>query len=1129
MKRIYLSLILLLSAIFLISAQTNNIETVIQSGHSRPVSVLAISPDGTLVATGSYDCSIKIWNTKTGKEIRDFTENTGKINSLQFHQDGKKLLSTSTDNLIVEYDIISGKALNKIKAEEDYLNRACYSPDGKKILSMSHGNIISLWSTETGKLINTFKKGYNGIISPQWFTPDGSMLMTSANYKEAKLTDVNSGNVIKTIPFDKACSFAVSPDGRKIAIGSNKLFAKVFDLETGKELFEHIIDGQTCDGCKTLVSYSHNGKYLLTGSRKTGLVLWDANTGKRIRYFKLEDDHLGEMMFSATDKYIISVYEKTSQVWEVATGKQVMLIQNEDVPCVPVFSSDDKNILTSNINNTAILKRISDGRTIETYKGFRNKASDDGMIFKQGNNILTNVVRSINLKPAMDLSPDGRYLAKGKIDSSVVILDLKTGKKQRILQGHRKVVLAVCFSHNGKLLATAGGDSKIIIWDVETGKMKNEFRVHSDLVFDLQFSADDKYILSGSWDTFLCVSDIETGELVKCIRFDEAAPYRVAYTPNDLYYLTSDLGKNVKLWEADTRKEFRQIIGHSDLVTDLKFSQDGKQIITASLDGTVKIWDLLTGMLLNKFTGHTSGVLSLAIDPNNKFYASGSNDHTIRIWDKETCKEIKVLTGHSGAVSGLYFTPDGSKLISCSTNGEIKVWNLNSFEEIYTYIQLDRDEWLIKTPAGYFDGSQKALSTINYVSGLEVIPVGSLFEKYYTPNLWRRIINGETIGETNGSLDQHFSITPDVRLLVMSSEEGNENMELLSDTIEWSTNMLPLSIQLTDNGGGIDEYRVYNNGKLVFDESMSKSKIRAGKQLSKSVDVAVNPGDNKITVVALNKDRIESEPVGICVFNDGVKSQSNLYILTVGIDKYSNPNYQLSYAVNDASAYAARIKKGAKAIFKNVEHIQLENTEANKEGIKHAFEQIEEKAKPEDVFVFYFAGHGAMSSGTDNSFFIIPYDINQLYGNDEMLKDKGVSADELLDFSKQITAGKQMFILDACQSGGALEAINTRGANREKAIAQLARSTGTFFLLASGAVQFASEAKELGHGIFTYALIEGIDGKADGGELDKKITANELKGYVEDRVPEITSEYMLTPQYPTGYSFGQDFPIVLVK
>jgi len=93
----------------------------------------------------------------------------------------------------------------------------------------------------------------------------------------------------------------------------------------------------------------------------------------------------------------------------------------------------------------------------------------------------------------------------------------------------------------------------------------------------------------------------------------------------------------------------------------------------------------------------------------------------------------------------------------------------------------------------------------------------------------------------------------------------------------------------------------------------------------------------------------------------------------------------------------------------------------------------------------------------------------------------------------------------------------------------LARSTGTFFLTASQDIQYANEAGNLQHGLFTYAILEALSGNADSGKNDNKITANEIKAYVEDRVPELSERYHGSPQYPTGYSFGQDFPLVIVK
>ena len=131
-------------------------------------------------------------------------------------------------------------------------------------------------------------------------------------------------------------------------------------------------------------------------------------------------------------------------------------------------------------------------------------------------------------------------------------------------------------------------------------------------------------------------------------------------------------------------------------------------------------------------------------------------------------------------------------------------------------------------------------------------------------------------------------------------------------------------------------------------------------------------------------------------------------------------------------------------------------------------------------------------------------------------------------YSKEIKAQKQLFILDACQSAGALDQVAMRGAAEEKAIAQLARATGTHWLTASGSEQFASEFKQLGHGTFTYVLLEALNGKADKGN-DRKITVKEIDAYLQEMVPEVATQYRGTPQYPASYGFGNDFPIGIVK
>jgi uncharacterized caspase-like protein len=170
-----------------------------------------------------------------------------------------------------------------------------------------------------------------------------------------------------------------------------------------------------------------------------------------------------------------------------------------------------------------------------------------------------------------------------------------------------------------------------------------------------------------------------------------------------------------------------------------------------------------------------------------------------------------------------------------------------------------------------------------------------------------------------------------------------------------------------------------------------------------------------------------------------------------------------------------------------------------------------------------------MSGDQTPEFYLIPHDVTSLYGNDDILKKKGISAEYLRKISTEIKSQKQLFVLDACQSGAATDVFAMRGASGEKAIMQLARSTGIAMLSASSSDQYATEFKEIGHGVFTFSILEGLTGKADGAGKDKKITVNELKSYIDDRVPDLTQKYRGQAQYPQSFIKGMDFPIVIIN
>jgi uncharacterized caspase-like protein len=186
--------------------------------------------------------------------------------------------------------------------------------------------------------------------------------------------------------------------------------------------------------------------------------------------------------------------------------------------------------------------------------------------------------------------------------------------------------------------------------------------------------------------------------------------------------------------------------------------------------------------------------------------------------------------------------------------------------------------------------------------------------------------------------------------------------------------------------------------------------------------------------------------------------------------------------------------------------------------------QVQQNAKPQDLFIFYYAGHGVI--GKNNEFYLVPTDVSDLENVQTELENKGIAAKLLQQYAIDIPAQKQLFILDACQSAGAFEAMLSADGNKQKSIAVVARSTGTHWIAASGAQQFANEFASLGHGAFTYVLLEALKGAASN---NKMITVNNLKKYLQQTVPELMKKYNGSAQYPASYGLGNDFPVEIIK
>ena len=1106
--------------------QESSIEAIVQMGHSQYVKCTDFSPNGRFILTGSGDNSIILWDIKTTKQIRTYYPHSQPIKSLNFSHSGQYFLSTSKDNTIKLVDVLSGQIKQSYPTNKSTVSNAYFSPDDSKVIVLSDRDKYFVFDKQTGKKLGTFKKDYAAHKENHLINTNGTKVLSKINNKKVACISLSSQDTLFTLNFDKAYTMNFSNDDKYIVIGSSKLFTQVFDAETGKLL--HTLnsdDERGCDGCNTVVCMSPDNKYVFTISSKLDGILWDLKSGKKIGKYGNVKQKPDNVVFSNDSKYLLLSFDEQLQIYNLKSKKIILNTTNKWIEYYEFkFHPTLNQIILPAKNNTIVIWDAEKRKKVKSFKGYLNQQRTDGLKYDYSSYYDQSILNYIALKNNVSISGDNSNFLIGKVDTSALLINIKTGKvKKRFTNS--KLSLTHQFSHNNKWLAIAGGDRIIRIYEVETNQLKYTLKGHGSIIFDLQFSSDDQTLISGSWDGSVLLWDIEEESVLKRIDIKNASPYVVRFSPNDLYILSGDVVNHLDFWEADSREKFRSLVGHTQTISDIDFSKNNQLMATSSWDGHIKIWDVLTGMIIAKMGQKNNPVYAVKwVDDK---VLSGGADRLIHIWDKNG-KSISELKGHSSAITSIQITSDQKLLVSRARNGEVIFWDYAQQKPLYTYIQINSTDWLVKTESGYFDGSPNALKLVNYVSGFNVISVNSLFKKFYTPNLIEHVMNGEKLEDSGKNINQMMKGKPTLDFLIADIHNRGEQVD--GDSIYLSkSKTFNLTVVVTENEKDIEEIRLYNNGKLFDNETYKKNLNFRGGSNAKPFEIELVAGNNKITAVAINSKQVESDPISINVKYNSKATNSDLFIFSVGINNYKNSTYQLNYAVKDAKDFTKSINQQALTLFDHVYVNELYNDKATKQSIVEQFKTLQSQVDAEDVLVFYYAGHGVMSQGVNPDFYLVTYALTNLYGSQDLLDKEGVSAKELLEFSKIIKAQKQLFILDACHSGGAINTIASRGANREKTIAQLARNTGTFFLTASQDAQFANESGDLKHGLFTYALLEILAGKDIASATDGKITINEIKTYVDERVPELSEKYHGSAQYPTSYSFGQDFPIVILK
>jgi WD40 repeat protein len=299
----YAAFLLVLTLAWCCSAQapaTNRLASafVRQPNHTTRAYSVAFSPDGKILASASWDGTIKLWETKSWRELRTLAGHGWGVYKAVFSPDGKQLASASRDATIKIWDVATGANTRTLIADSLAVKSVAWSPDGRLLASSGNDGVVKLWDAASGRelrvLKHAWREGRAGLVSYVLFSPDGKTLAARNWDGTVSIFEVSTGHESHTLAlvneFGGISSLAFSHDGRLVAAADEGTKVKFWDIGSG-QLVRTLVSPPVTGITIQIVSlaFSLDGRLLASGEVRIddahreyyGVVkLWNLESGR---------------------------------------------------------------------------------------------------------------------------------------------------------------------------------------------------------------------------------------------------------------------------------------------------------------------------------------------------------------------------------------------------------------------------------------------------------------------------------------------------------------------------------------------------------------------------------------------------------------------------------------------------------------------------------------------------------------------------------------------------------------------------------------------------------------------------------------------------------------------------------